>query len=141
MNTITEQYEQYINTKSEDDKVKIIESSIPYIEKMVGRFENGRVIEKQDLFQEGVFGVIKTIDSGCAPDVFEKKLHANIKCFVLKYGINAGPVVLNQNAQYKMSLITKFKDKYYEKTGAEPSDEEISNGAGIPRNKLALQSQ
>lgn len=134
---IKQVFEQYKNNPTDETKNAVVLTALPAVDRIVNKFQNGKVIEKNDLFQEGVLGVYAAIDKSESSEDFENKVYSLIKSRVLKYSIKQDPLSTNQYSREKSSKINKFVENYLNKNLKEPSPEEISEGTGIQVKNLS----
>lgn len=136
MENIKNTFDDYLSDPNNENRNKVIETSIPIIENAVKKFQNGKVIEKNDLFQEGVLGVLEAIQKSSSGEDFQKKIYSYIKAHILKYSCNQDSITINKYAKAKLSKINKFINEYVNEFQKEPSDEEISEHLKIKTQNL-----
>ena len=110
---IKQTFDQYINNPTDENRKQVILSSFPVVQQVVSKFQNGKVIEKDDLFQEGILGVCSAIDKFNSGEEFENKIFAQVKSFVLKYSLKQDPLSTNQYSKQKFCKINKFSEQFY----------------------------
>lgn len=137
MTDIKNTFDTYIKEPNNENKNKVVEASIPIINNIVKKFQNGKIIEKNDLFQEGVYGVLRAMSKANSGEDLEKKIFSYIKASILNYSRNQSPLTLNNYAQDKCSKINNFIINYTNKYEKEPTDQEISEALHIKTKNLA----
>lgn len=133
---IKQTFDQYLSNPTDSNRNEVIVSSFPVVEQVVSKFQNGKVIERDDLFQEGILGVCSAIDKFSSGEEFESKIFAQIKSFVLRYSLQQDPLTTNQYSKQKFCKINKFSEQFIEKNGREPNNEEVSKALGIKVKNL-----
>lgn len=133
---IKQTFDQYLSNPTDSNRNQVIVASFPVVEQVVSKFQNGKVIERDDLFQEGILGVCSAIDKFSSGEEFESKIFAQIKSFVLRYSLQQDPLTTNQYSKQKFCKINKFSEQFIEKNGREPNNEEISKALGIKVKNL-----
>lgn len=133
---IKQTFDQYLSNPTDSNRNEVIVSSFPVVEQVVSKFQNGKIIERDDLFQEGILGVCSAIDKFSSGEEFESKIFAQIKSFVLRYSLQQDPLTTNQYSKQKFCKINKFSEQFIEQNGREPNNEEISKALGIKAKNL-----
>ena len=119
----------------EEAKAQIVEENTGLIWCIVKRFR-GRGAEVEDLFQIGSIGLLKAIDKfDLSYDVkFSTMISGEIKRFLRDDGMIKVSRSLKETA-YKASLC---REKLRERTGKEPTVEEVAREAGVETEELVL---
>lgn len=136
MENIKTTFDIYLKNPTEENRNEVIKASIPAVTHIVNRFQNGKIIEKNDLFQEGILGILNAIPKAVNGEDFYKKVFSYIKAAVLKYGNNQGFLKLNTYTKSKIDKVNNFIQSYKEKNEEEPSDKEISEALHINLKNL-----
>lgn len=124
-------FDKYISEPNIENRNKILEESLPVIDGIVKKFQNGKVVEKSDLFQEGIYGVLKAISKSSSGEDFEKKIFSYVKAAVLNYTKQQSIISLNNYAQDKSNKVNKFITQFISSNEREPSNKEISRALNI----------
>lgn len=133
---IKQAYTQYLSNQSVENRNKVITESLPMVEQITSRFCNSRIIEKNDLYQEGVLGIFTAIEKCTDAEDFANRLYGYIQGKVLRYSIKQHPVSSNQYSQQKASKINSFVQQFILDHEREPSNSEIQEGTGIKIKNL-----
>lgn len=120
-----------------DAKERLINGNLKLVLSIIKKYNNGKT-DMNDLFQVGCVGLIKAIDNFdlSVGVMFSTYAVPLILGEVKRYMRDSNTLRITRSIRDKAFMIMKFKDKYLEENGYEPSVDEITKELGITEFEL-----
>ena len=125
---------------AEKAKKRLIEGNLGYVVKLADKFHTIK-IERMDLIQEGVLGLIKAADKFDPKNGTKFTTYAYywIKAYMHDYICNNDNLFkIDKNTQYQINTINKIINKYYEVNSKEPTVLEIAHETGYKEKRVEI---
>jgi RNA polymerase primary sigma factor len=122
-----------------DASRKLTEAFLPAIAGLAGGFLSGVGVERQELVQEGVAGLLfaaKRYDPGLNTPFWAYASFWVRKAMQDLVAERTRPVVLSDRAVRGLALIRAARREHLQAHGTEPTDEELSRATGLTRAQL-----
>ena len=134
-----EMNELFMELKDGDKEAKerLINGNLKLVLSIIKKYNNGKT-DINDLFQVGCVGLIKAIDNFdlSVGVMFSTYAVPLILGEVKRYMRDSNTLRITRSIRDKAFMIMKFKDKYLEENGYEPSVDEITKELGITEYEL-----
>lgn len=135
----SEMNELFLKLKDGDKEAKerLINGNLKLVLSIIKKYNNGKT-DMNDLFQVGCVGLIKAIDNFdlSVGVMFSTYAVPLILGEVKRYMRDSNTLRITRSIRDKAFMIMKFKDKYLEENGYEPSVDEITKELGITEFEL-----
>ena len=135
----SEMNELFIKLKDGDKEAKerLINGNLKLVLSIIKKYNNGKT-DMNDLFQVGCVGLIKAIDNFdlSVGVMFSTYAVPLILGEVKRYMRDSNTLRITRSIRDKAFMIMKFKDKYLEENGYEPSVDEITRELNITEFEL-----
>jgi RNA polymerase primary sigma factor len=118
---------------------KLVAAFLPAITALAGGFVGGMGVERQELVQEGVAGLLfaaRRYDSGLNTPFWAYASFWVRKAMQELVAELAGPVALSDRAVRRLALIRAARRDHVQARGTEPTDEELSDATGFTLEQL-----
>jgi RNA polymerase primary sigma factor len=118
---------------------ELVEAFLPAIAGLAGRFPAAIGIERQELVQEGVAGLLvaaRRYDSGFNTPFWSYASFWVRKAMQELVAELTGPVALSDRAVRAVARLRKARSEYVQAHGAEPTDVELSRATGFTREQI-----
>lgn len=134
-----EMNELFLRLKDGDKEAKerLINGNLKLVLSIIKKYNNGKT-DMNDLFQVGCVGLIKAIDNFdlSVGVMFSTYAVPLILGEVKRYMRDSNTLRITRSIRDKAFMVMKFKDKYLEENGYEPSVDEITKELGISEFEL-----
>jgi RNA polymerase primary sigma factor len=123
-----------------DASRKLVEAFLPAITGLAGRFLHGMGVERQELVQEGVVGLLfaaRRYDARLNTPFWAYASFWVRKAMQELVAELARPVALSDRAVRGLALIRAARREHVQAHGGEPTSEELSNATGFTLEQLA----
>lgn len=123
--------------KDEEARQRLIEGNLRLVQSIVFRYRN-RGVELSDLFQVGVIGLVKAVDSFdlSYPVSFSTYAVPKIMGEITQYLREDSLLRISRNLKKKASQILAFKEAYQVEEGQSPTIQNIAQGLGMGEEEI-----
>jgi RNA polymerase primary sigma factor len=118
---------------------KLVDAFLPSIAALARRFPSGVRVERQDLIQEGVAGLLfaaQRFDAGLNTPFWAYASFWVRKAMQELIADLTRPVALSDRAVRDLAQIRTARSEYVQARGAEPTSDELSSATGLTRAQL-----
>jgi RNA polymerase primary sigma factor len=118
---------------------ELVEAFLPAIAGLAGHFPAAIGIERQELVQEGVAGLLvaaRRYDSGLSTPFWSYASFWVRKAMQELVAELTGPVALSDRAVRAVARLRRARSEYVQDHGAEPTDAELSRATGFTRAQI-----
>jgi RNA polymerase primary sigma factor len=123
---------------SEDARERLVRSFIPLIGSMARRYRNSEGIDRAELMQEGVVGLLRALERyDCASGPFWPYASWWVRQAMQRLVAElTRPVVLSDRALRQLARIKDAHREHLQREGMEPSSGELAARAGLTRRQV-----